>query len=295
MESKQILYFCLTFCYDYWVNIITPITIEDHIFNILQKGALPIVELIKSIKEKRPKTTKQGVYLMIRKLKKQEIVVVNNKNISLSSVWLKALEEFTVQAQYNTKNITSYGNDFLNLNQGEKLQYFFKNPILTDAFWSHVFLTLVEESDPKNPVLIYNPHEWFLLVRNKNETDLFERIAERGQKLAVLSAYNTDLDRSVRQYFNGLEEYDISPAPLFEKDNYYINVIGNFVIEAWLDKNIMAEVNNFYQTTSVFTDSEKEKLEKILMQKGRNKFTITHNKRKADSIRAKFKKYFFLK
>lgn len=275
------------------MNINTPITIEDHIFNTLQKGSLSIVELIKLIKDKRVGTTKQGVYLVIRKLKKQEVVVVNKKNISLSSVWLKSLEEFATRAQYNTKNIVSYGNDFLNLKEGEKLQYFFKNPILTDAFWSHVFLTLIDESNPQTPILIYNPHEWFLLVRTKNETDLFERISKRKQRLNVLVGNNTNLDLSVRKYFTGTNEYETLPEPLFEKNNYYINVFGNFIIEVWLDKKISDQINNFYLKNNTFTNAEKTELEKILQQKGKNKFSITHNKRKADDLRRKFRKYFF--
>lgn len=184
------------------MNIINPTSIEDYIFTTLQKDTLSIVQLIEVIKKKRPGTTKQGVYMIIRRLKKQEIVVVHNKNISLSGVWLSAMEEFFAEAQYNIKKAPSSGNSFLSLGQGEKLQYYFRNPILTDAFWSHVFITLVDASAPQTPVLIYNPHEWFLLARTDNETDIFKRINRRRQKLAVLAGNNTLLDKSVRQ---GLE------------------------------------------------------------------------------------------
>ncbi|MFA5934750.1 MAG: hypothetical protein WC827_02605 [Candidatus Paceibacterota bacterium] len=274
------------------MNITTPNTIEDHIFTILQKGTLHIVELIEIIKKERIGTTKQGVYLVVKKLKKQEVVVIHNKNISLSSVWLSAMEEFITKAQYNTKRIISSGNSFLNLKEGEKLQYYFRNPILTDVFWSHTFLTLVELSLPQSPVLIYNPHEWFLLARTKNESDLFEKISKREQKLNMLVGHNTVLDKTVRKYFIGTNEYEILPRPLFEKENYYINVIADFVIEVWIDKKISLEINNFYDNTQIFGDAEKEKLEKILMQKGKNRFSITHNKRKADGLRKVFKRYF---
>jgi hypothetical protein len=276
------------------MNITTPVTIEDHIFSILQKGTLPIVELIEIIKKERLGTTKQGVYLIVKKLKKQEVVVIHNKNISLSSVWLSTMEEFLTKAQYNTKKIISSGNSFLNLKEGEKLQYYFRNPILTDVFWSHTFLTLVELSSPQSPVLIYNPHEWFMLARMKNESDLFEKISTRGQKLNVLVGHNTILDKTVRNYFIGTNEYETLPKPLFEKENYYINVIADFIIEVWIDKKVSLEINTFYKNTHTFGDVEKEKLEKILMQKGRNKFSITHSKRKSDAIRGKFKKYFFM-
>jgi hypothetical protein len=278
------------------MNIASPKSIEDHIIINLQNGALPIIKLIEIIEKIRPKTTKQGVYLAIRKLKKQEIVVVHKKNASLSSVWLKAMEEFFVSAQYKTKNVTTTGNGFLNLQDGEKLTYFFKNPILTDAFWSHVFLTCVEASSPQKPVLIYNPHEWFILARTDNEIGLFNRIAGRGQELGVLVGGTTPLDTRTSQYFdNSMKMYGIAEKPLFPKNNYYINIIGDFVIEAWLDKKISLQIEDFYKGVRVFSATEKANLEKILSQKGKNKFSVSRNKRKADMIRAKFKKYFLFK
>lgn len=277
------------------MNIVHPESIEDHILVTLQKGVLPIVMLIEKIKQERPGTTKQGVYLIIKRLKKQEIVVVHNKNVSLSTVWLSALDKFVSDAEYNTKHTTSAGNSFLDLKQGEKLQYYFKNPILTDAFWSHVFLTLVETSSPLSPILLYNPHEWFLLTRTENETELFKKITDRSQKLAVLSGNKTFLDKYVRKYFDGTKSMYETPDDMpFPKNNYYINIIGDFIIEVWLDRKIADQLDKFYTDVTQFNDIEKHRLESILMQKGKNRFSITNNKRKADTLRRKFKKYFFL-
>lgn len=277
------------------MSILSPRSIEEQIVATLQKGPTLIIDLIEIIKKNRPATTKQGVYLIIRKLKKEETVVVHRKTISLSSVWLTAMTEFLTQAQYNTKRTTVSGNSFLDLKDGEKLQYSFKNPILTDAFWSHVFLTLVDSSSPHQPVLIYNPHEWFLIVRTENETSLFQRIYTRGQRLAVLTGHSTILDKSVRIHFDGKNGmYDTLSESPFKKTNYYVNVIGDFVIEALLDTQVSTDIEEFYARTSVLDDATRKRLEEILMQKGRNKFSISHNKRKADMIRRKFQKYFFL-
>jgi len=277
------------------MNINKPVTIEDFIYSSLLKGTVSIVKMIESIHLARPKTTKQGVYAVIRKLKKQETVVVHKKNISLSGVWLKSMEDFIDQAMYNTKQITSSGNSFLQLRPGERMQYYFRNPILTDAFWSHVFITLIDESVSEQPVLIYNPHEWFLLARNENEVGLFNRIADRGQKLAILAGNSSTLDKSVRSYLkNPLMMYETLPKNIFIKENYYINVIGNFIIEVWIDQKIQAKIDQFYLNNNKFDTLEKRNLEEILMQKGKNRFSITNNKRKADALRSKFKKYFFL-
>ena len=277
------------------MNLANPISIEDHIINNLQKVGLPIVKLIEIIERKRPGTTKQGVYAIIRRLKKHEVVVVHNKNISLSNVWLSKMSEFFEQAGDNTRKTISAGNSFLNLGQGDKLQYYFRDPILTDTFWSHVFIALTDISSPIQPILIYDPHEWFLLARTENETGLFERINKRGQKLAILTGNNTELDKSVRKYLpNPLTMYETLSDLPFPKPNYYINVIAEFVIEVWLDEKINKEIDDFYKQNQVFGDSERLKLETILNQRGRNRFSISHNKRKADDLRRKFKNYFFI-
>ena len=79
---------------------------------------------------------------------------------------------------------------------------------------------------------------------------------------------------------------------IFKKDNYYVNVVGNFVIEAWIDPKISAEIDKLYLEYTPGDKSVRENFEKIISQKSKNKFTISHSKRKADKIRAKFKKYF---
>jgi len=278
------------------MSIVNPTSIEDLIVSNLQNGSLPIVKLIKTIEVARPGTTKQGVYKVIRSLKKDEIVVISNKSISLSGVWLAKMEEFFAKARLDKTNIENGPeNSFLNLRPGERLQYYFRNPVLTDAFWSHVFINLVESSSPQNPILIFNPHEWFMLARKENETGLFDRITKRGQKLAVLVDHNTLLDKAIRNNFdNKMSMYETLSESLYSKNNYYINVIADFVIEVWIDKTVSADIETFYSQTKEFGLNEKQTLEKILMQKGRNRFSISHNKRKADAIRRKFKKYFFL-
>jgi hypothetical protein len=278
------------------MNISSPHSIEDQIISNLQDGSLPIVKLIDLIKTKRPGTTKQGVYRTIRQLKRDEVVVVHQKNISLSAVWLSSMTEFLSKAQYsNTKSVTP-AESFLNLQQGEKIRYYFKNPILTDAFWSHVFLSLMEISPPTSPILIYNPHEWFLLVREENEMSLFDRITDRGQKLAVLVGGKTPLDKHVRRHFDGTNKmYETLPEPVFPKTNYYINILADYIIEVWLDEKISQQIDAFYLKTQIFDKVAFERLDNILSQRGNNKFLITRNKRKADKLRMLFKRHFFLK
>lgn len=284
--------FTAFFCYNMPMKITSPETIEEHIISHLQHGPVQTTNLISSIKESRPKTTKQGVYLILRKLKRQEIIFKHKGLVGLSNVWLSAMEDFFSKALHFSKQPGPGQNDFLILREGEKLQYYFNNPISTDTFWSHTFLSLVEVSPTNLPVLIYNPHEWFILFRTDNEVGLFKKIIDRGQKLNVLVGNNTKLDKLARKYFPEKCKYKTLDKQIFKKDNYYVNVVGNFVIEAWIDPKINGEIDKLYLEYTPGDKSVRENFEKIISQKSKNKFTISHSKRKADKIRAKFKKYF---
>lgn len=275
------------------MNIKEPKKIDDYIIHLLQKGPLKIVELIEKIKKSRPSTTKQGVYKAIRDLKKIETIVVHEKHVSLSSVWLLDWSNYISLAQHFYKTSNQSDNSFLSLGEGEKMQFTFKSFVLTDAFWSHAFQTLVEVSSPKNPVLIYNPHEWFLIAREVNETKLFEFIKNRGQQLGVAVGNQTLLDKMVRKHFDGVEcMYDMLPDPLFEKTNYYVNIIGDYLIEVTLDQNISKEIDNFYNSHEVVGEKEKNELLDIVNKKSKNKFVISRNKRKTDLIKRKIAKNF---
>ncbi len=87
----------------------------------------------------------------------------------------------------------------------------------------------------------------------------------------------------------------MSEKPLFEKNNYYLNIFGDFIIEAQLDADITNQIDRFYKETLSFDETAKSKLQKIVEGKGKNKLTISRNKRKADKLRAIFKRYFLFK
>ena len=74
--------------------------------------------------------------------------------------------------------------------------------------------------------------------------------------------------------------------------NYYINVFGDFIIEAWLDPKTTIEINDFYLNKKVLSKEVKEELKNIVSKKGRNKLVISRNSRKASKTRSMFKKYF---
>ena len=55
-------------------------SIEELVFDLLQKGSISINELIKEINRKRNSATKQGVYRVLRKLNEEEKKITARKS-----------------------------------------------------------------------------------------------------------------------------------------------------------------------------------------------------------------------
>ena len=270
-------------------------TITDIILSELQRGPKRIVSLIENIQEKRPKTTKQGVYAAIRILKKEEKIILHKKRISLNSAWIAKMNSFFSVAQtFSNGKHTDDGN-FLALKNEEKISYSFKDPVTTDAFWGHAFRLLTETLTPKSPVFVYNPHQFFLLARKEQEESLINYIIKNNCYYFLTVGSNTPLDKTISNFFEGTnKQYHMSPKNLFKKNTYYVNVFNDFIIEVWIGKNTADRIEKLYTTTKSCTENTIQELQNIMQIQEKIKITISRNKRKADNIKKTLSKFFYI-
>lgn len=269
--------------------------IEDLIIKTLKEGPLPSMDLVKKISAQRVRATKQAVYSALRKLKKEEIVVTHGKVASLNSLWINKMSDFFAEARhhYSIANVEAEG--FLALEDGDKITYNFKNPETTDAFWGHAFDILANIMEKDEPVFIYNPHQWFLLARENQETALFKRITTQKRQILITSPGQTALDKFVRKYFDGTyTQYYLSDHELFKKSNYYVNIFGDYLVEVWIDEKTQEKIDGFYKTNSEFTEENKRKIQNIIATQGKNKLSISRDKDKAEKIKKMLKKDFYI-
>ncbi len=275
--------------------IYKPKTIEDYILSLLQKGSLGTGELLKQIQAERAGTTKQALYQILRKLKVDEVVIMRSKQVSLSHIWINKMADYFTSAQRAYTAHEKPSEDFLSLGDGEKISYTFKSPAHTDMFWGHAFGILAEVTGGE-PLYIYNPHEWFILAREESEKTLFNELKEKKKQIYMLIGHNDTMDISSKKEFeNEFTQYYASEKKLFPKENYYLNIFGDYVIEAWIDENVASKIDSFYKETKVFDEIAEKKIKSIVEQKGKNKLSILRNKRKAEKLKNLFKKYFHIK
>lgn len=270
-------------------------SIRTHILEACQLKAMNIVELIAQIQKIREKTTKQAVYTAIRKLKEEEIVVTHKKYISLNKLWIQRQLDFynLADSEYNHNGI---GHDnILLLEDRDKVIYNFHSPSLTDMYWGHIFEVLSENIDLKMPIIIYNPHEWFLIARKESEKQIFTHLNNQNKLLLLVSGNNSPIDKNVlnESFKDWKHQYSLLLTSKYP-NNYYLNIFGDFMIEVRLDKEISTKIDEFYKKYSKLDDINTKELFDIVNQKGNNKLIITKNHKKAAKIRKKLSKDFYL-
>ena len=253
-----------------------------------------LCQLIERIKKIRP-CTREGVYKALRKLTKEEIIVIHKSVTSLNLNWVARLSRFTAAVHHHYVTDIAFPGYFTQLSDGDKVQYYFKNPNLLNSYWTHALITLLQITPPHEHCFSYHPHHWFIIARPESEQALLQNFAENKKYLLLTVGDRLPFDKHVNSLISKeYVQYHMLGKQLFEKLNYYVNIIGDFVIEAWLDKNTEKKIERLYNTTAAVTPEKIERLREIVEQRGKNKIAISRNARKAERLRRKLRKYFYI-
>mgnify|MGYP001582944309 FL=1 len=267
--------------------------LEQNIIGHLQKGPVSTTGLLTLLRKTRPRSTKQGMYTALRKLISTEIVLKHKKQISLNIAWLTKVGSFVSLAEHFYTNVDRSGS-FLGLADGEKIKYEFRNLKVTDAFWNHVLYLLIE-AHPKIPWLTYNPHCWFFLARPESERALQDFIIKNGGQYLLTVGDKKPLDRIIQREFDGKRsQYFMRGTPLLQKNNYYVSVIGEYIVEVWIDPTQAKAIEHLYTVAADINAEIEGKLRDIIGSRGRTKLVVSQNRKKAEKLRHTLAKPFYI-
>ena len=84
----------------------------------------------------------------------------------------------------------------------------------------------------------------------------------------------------------------VGEVDFFEARNYYLNIFGDYIIEARIDEGVALKVDNFYNSNKAVTRDTAQTLTRLLTQ-GKTNLTISRNKNKADKLKKLFTPYFY--
>jgi hypothetical protein len=274
------------------MNLIQPQRLEDYIIKFLTGGEQTTASLLSNIRSKRKNTTKQGFYAALRKLKSDEIILVYKSIASLNTVWIKKMRDlFEVIGKTYTVDQKSF--DVLGLENKESISYTFSNTKSLDIFWGHAQNIIVHNTSKDQPIYAYDPHYWFYIARKETETELLKEIAQKGRQFLMTVGGSTKLDKIIQKDFVGdLLQY--SHKKIFEDDNYYVTVIGDYITEVFLDEKMGKKIDEIYRNKKISEQDSILTLKGFLDEKVRNKIKISKNKTRADKLKTKMGKDFYI-
>ena len=168
------------------MSLIKPQKVEELIVKRLKNGPVLTLDLVQKIKQDRPNTTKQAVYAAVRKMKAEEMILTVKGASSLNMTWINEMITYLDLAKRHYVNKGSQGS-ILDMEDGERIKYYFTDSHRGDIFWTHAYFLLLENLASDEPVFLYNPHEWFLLAREENERSVIRSTVSAGH-LFLLTA-----------------------------------------------------------------------------------------------------------
>ncbi len=265
--------------------------LKSIIISILEKKDLSGPNILIEIEKRNIKVTRQAVYAVLRWLIQNEVINKANKLYSINRTWLQQIYDFTAK-QLDIKEKTD-NTDILNISDGDKITYYFKNPYKMDAYWGHIFDILFVEHNPKIPIFVYHSHEWMIYGRQKTE-EFFLNNFTKNKKLVFFGiGGKTQFDLLFKK--NWQSEYiQINCGEKYNFENgHYMNVLGDFIFEVFIDEKFTNDIEKIY-SESTTKEEILEKIQEISKKNYKTKLIFSRNKKKAQKIMSRVSKNFVL-
>ncbi len=267
--------------------------LEKLILSSLQNGPLLKTELIERVKEKRPGTTKQGIYRALKRMASEEKLVLKQKSAALDLNWIFEAQQFLANVQFHYGNQPENSLNFLTLKN--KISYTFSTLVELDTFANQVLHILNIALPAKEPLFVYNPHQWFFYSRNKYEQNLLAAMGIKNRTVLVSLVHRDPLNVNLRHLYTGEKvQYGFESKLITKKSNYYFVVFGEFLVEFTIDPVINKKLDLFFKKHGSLTNEAQKEVDSLVHEPGKHKMTITKGSRKVEVLRQHLSKKFVL-
>ncbi|HRH32937.1 MAG TPA: hypothetical protein PK720_02255 [bacterium] len=274
------------------MSIIKPRSLEEIIIDCLKQGEKESPSLLYEVQTIRTHITKQGFYAALRKLRKEEVVTVRKKMVSLNTSWIRDLQLVVdnMNSAYLGEN-ASFG--LLSLNDKESASFVFSTTVALDVFWGHSQNIFFYNTSVETPIYCYDPHYWIYVARKETEQKLLEDIAKNNRQFLIVVGGDTPLDHLTKKDFNdNFVQYHIEK--LYEKNNYYFTVIGDYITEVYMNEQTTKKIEELYMEHTTVNPELLKEFNKLLVDKRKHRIKISRNASKAEEMKKKLRKYFYI-
>ena len=252
---------------------------------LLNKSPLPTLDLIKKINSGNIKFTKQGIYRVLRKLKKEEKVVMYRSIVSVNDLWLAKWNDVLEKSGHDVSLV----GDLTNLTEMEKISLKIRSLTHLDQIWSNIFLKIEPKMGKSSCIFLYNPHDWFPLLREKTEK-IYNRLLSARRRNTFLAVHGrTFLDK---QMMNKRRSNDFRCSINSKVNaNEYIAVLEDYVLEIKLGNRENRIIESIFKAADNVEDAKSSMYE--IDKNAKSTLVIEKNKIKAVKWRKRISNEFF--
>lgn len=235
-----------------------------------------------------PTSPKQSIYKALASLRAKEIVTGNKQGYSLSLPWLDQVARFVERAKNTPDEITI-------LEERSSLLYTFADFEACDLFLSHVHRVLEPLLDRRVPAVFHNPHQWFFVTRTEQERATWQHMTTSNILSLMTTSAKTDLDGHIgRNIFATHALLKFSFAEPLVKNTNYLAVLGDYVYTVIIEQWRADAIDEWFKQHTSITEASSKELREIIRRQGKIRVKISHDSKKAKSLRKKIAKYFHI-
>lgn len=233
--------------------------------------------------------SRQATYDILRSLCASEVVVKHGVNFSINLLWINRLISNVSPVSSGKQTEARYLYD---MKDGESVTFHFSSMEQMDKFWWNIFITLQKIQEPSIPLVIYFPHQIIYFAREKTEKEFFRDIQKHHLTLYSVGG-NTELDKIFKQEVRSEKLFVNTGVLLKSKKDNYLNIQGEFVVEALPHLEFSKKVATIFKTAN-----NKQEAVVLLQELSKKKYPIKlmirKNKKQANLLRKQLAKDFFV-
>ncbi len=252
-------------------------------------GAVSAMQLLRAVSTPQNSYTIQAVYHVLRKLRRNGVVIKVRDKFSISIPW--ALDIIDLARKLEEKILFASSAEQVLPREGESLEWSFSSLLSLDEFWTHLMVLLLEKS-VDSTVFNFCPHPWFYFLHRQQLEKFYRTLLRRRCRIFVLIGDDQFLDR----YFCSQLDKRLyrcqmgSGRSIGGTKSRHVMVIGDFILHVVLNRRSATSIDLLFGRIRSTEHQELRLLHHELSSSGKTKLKIFRDSKRAASLRKTFLK-----
>jgi len=266
--------------------------LEKSLVALLAEGRpLSVAQLEHRLKTSQRRYSIQAIYHVLRKLRRQGVVMRVRTRFSLSLAW--ALDLLDLARRIEQRVLLSTSAAEVVPEAGQMFRWRFSSVIALDDFWIHLMLLLLERA-PTRRIYNFCPHPWFYYAHQAQLSKFYEVLRRRQARIRLAVGGISFLDKLfVRSTSQDLYScIHAEGGAVGGGMNKHVMVIGDYVIEVLLRRAWAMELHSLFLRTNSTSHRDMQPLHRLFQQSTPSILRVSNSPTKALRLQKRFTRLF---